>query len=92
MFWPRSAPVEKDVEYSFDAGHCGLDYLTDFDASFWRPINPNEPKDPPEFFYNEDQGTMRLVSEDRAVYTSSSGGEVTLRRHDGPVLLKGLCA
>lgn len=92
LYWPVSAPVEKGVEYSFNSGHCGLDFLTDFDGSFWDAVNPNEPGEPPEFFYNEDEGTMTLVSEDRALYTSSSGEEVTLRRHDGPVLLKGACA
>ena len=91
LFWPISAPVEKGVEYSFNSGHCGLSFLTDFDGSFWDPVNPNEPREPPEFFYNEDEGTMTLVSGDRAVYTSSSGEDVTLRQHDGPVLLKGAC-
>jgi hypothetical protein len=80
-----------DVEYSFNSGHCGLDFLTDFDGSFWDPINPNAPGDPPAFFFNEDQGTMTLVSEDRARYTSSSGEEVSLRRHHGPVLLTEAC-
>lgn len=90
-FWPRSAPVETGVEYSFDTGHCGLGYLTDFDGSFWQPINPNKAEEP-SFFSNEDRGTMTLVSHDRAVYRASTGQRVTLHRHRGAVLLKGLCA
>ena len=91
LFWPSSAPVRKGVEYSFNTGHCGLDFLTDFDGSFWDPVNPNQTGEPPNFFYNEEEGRMRLGSEERAIYTDSSGEEVTLRRHRGPVLLKGRC-
>lgn len=91
-FWPRSRPVKEGVAYAFSTGHCGLDYLTDFDGSFWSPVNPRPGKEPPEFFINEDQGTMTLVAERRAVYESSSGSEVKLRRHPGALVLRGLCA
>ncbi|MFN2490149.1 MAG: hypothetical protein ABR529_10500 [Actinomycetota bacterium] len=70
----------------------GLDHHTDFDGSFWTPINPDAPRDPPRFFYSEDEGTMTLISRQRAVYTSSSGVQVDLHRHHGPLLLKGACA
>jgi hypothetical protein len=90
-FWPRSAPVARGVEYSFSTGHCGLDYLTDFDGSFWHPSNPNHSHDAP-FFSNEDSGTMTLVSHDRAIYTASTDQRVTLHRYRGTIILKGLCA
>jgi hypothetical protein len=41
-------------------GHCGLQFLTDFDGSFWIPINPHPEGNPPEFFYSQDSGTMTL--------------------------------
>lgn len=90
-FWPSSAPVATGVEYSFDTGHCGLDFLTDFDGSFWRPVNQRGDGEAP-FFYSQDSGTMTLVSQDRAVYKASTGRQVTLHRYPGPVLLKGMCA
>lgn len=91
-FWPRSAHVQADVAYAFDTGHCGLSFLTDFDGSFWDPINPNPAGDPPEFFDNDDHGTMTLRPPDTAFYVSSRGLRVKLTRHDGPAILKKLCA
>jgi hypothetical protein len=91
-FWPRSAPVEPGVEYRFNTGHCGLEYLTDFDGSFWRPMDPNGKAEDPLFFYNEDDGAMTLESKNVAVYESSDQQSVTLRRIPGSVTLKGLCA
>lgn len=44
------------------------------------------------FFSNEDGGTMKLVSDDKAEYTSSDGVTVTLERHEDPYLLTGACA
>jgi hypothetical protein len=84
-FWPISAPVDESVAYRFDAGHCGLNHLADFDASFWDPVNPNVGEEP-MFFYSEDAGTIRLVGPDEATYTSSSGQAVMLVRVDGPVV------
>ena len=84
--WPISAPAEPGVAYRFDAGHCGLDHLTDFDGSFWEPVNPNHPGEEPVFFYNQDVGTIELVGVDEARYTASSGDEIRLLRVDGPVV------
>ncbi len=92
LFSPISGEVEEGVTYNFDTGHCGLDFLTDFDGSFWVPVNPNDGGEPPGFFSSEDDGTMKLVSDDKAEYTSSDGVTVTLERHEGPYLLKGACA
>jgi hypothetical protein len=91
-YWPRSAPVEQGVEYQFNSGHCGLEFLTDFDANFWRPLDPNGKQEDPLFFYNEDEGTMTLKSEDSATYESSDGQRVQLERIVGPLTLKGACA
>jgi hypothetical protein len=90
-FWPRSAPVEQGVEYEFNTGHCGLEFLTDFDGSFWRPLDPNGEQEDPLFFYNEDEGTMTLESENISTYESSDGQRVQLERIPGPLTLKGLC-
>jgi hypothetical protein len=86
-FWPRSAPVERGVEYAFEVGHCGLEFLTDFDGSFWRPIPPGEGV-PPSVFINSDVGvgTMVLVEENRALYATVAGSEIRLRRIAGPVV------
>ena len=84
-FWPRSAPAEEGVTYRFDAGHCGLNHLPDFDGSFWEALNPNAGEEP-NYFYNEDIGTIVLLESREARYTSSSGQEVKLTRIDGPVV------
>ena len=62
------------MTYRFDAGHCGLNHLPDFDGSFWDAVNPNVGEEP-IFFYNEDVGTVALLDSDEARYTSSSGQE-----------------
>lgn len=90
-YWPRSAPVEEAVEYRFNTGHCGLDFMTDFDGSFWIPETvPAEEE--PSFYFNEDIGTMQLLAENEAVYTSSAGDAVTLSRHPGPLTTDEACA
>lgn len=81
----RSAPVEPGVVYAFDTGHCGLDFLTDFDGSFWMPINPDGTGDPSVFFYNRDVGAIVLADAEHAWYRSSDGRIVTLERVEGPV-------
>lgn len=81
-FWPRSAPVEQGVTYHMTTyTHCGLDYLFDFDASFWVVESG-----PGHGYLNDpdDEGQVRLVSENRAVYISSLDGEFNLIRIDGP--------
>jgi hypothetical protein len=84
-FWPRSGRVTPTVAYRFDTGHCGLAFLTDFDGSFWRPIDPSD-GEPPGFFINQDAGLIALVDFDSAVYRSSGGREVSLERVRGPVV------
>lgn len=81
-FWPRSAAVEQDVDYEMTVyTHCGLDYLFDFDTSFWLLASGHAHEgaaDP------VDEGVIRLVSDDEALYTSSLGYEFDLTRHEGP--------
>jgi hypothetical protein len=89
-FWPRSAPVEEGVTYRYDTGHCGLDFMIDFDGSFWHAVNPNSGEEP-ILFYDQDVGTIERIDDDRARYRSSSGREVRLERIDGPIVTQ-LCA
>jgi Tol biopolymer transport system component len=89
-FWPRSGPAEVSVAYRFDTGHCGLSFMTDFDGSFWEPVDPSG-GEPPDFFHNQDVGAIALVSADTAIYRSSAGKEVALLRIHGPVTTH-LCA
>ena len=88
-YWPRSAPLEQGVEYRFNTGHCGLGFMTDFDASFWEAA---EDATPPDFYISEDTGTIEVVSEDEAVYRSSDGATATLTRLDGPLVTEEGCA
>jgi hypothetical protein len=81
--WPRSATVEEGVRYRMTVyTHCGLDYLLDFDGSFWEvasgPAYDDTLGDP------DDEGIITLVGVDDAVYESSGGGEFPLRRVEGP--------
>jgi hypothetical protein len=83
-YWPSSGRVTPSSAYRFDTGVCGLDFLADFDGSFWRPVAPGEGR-PPEFFRAEDEGSIALVDFNTAVYRSSTGVEVALDRVSGPV-------
>jgi hypothetical protein len=83
-FYPRSGRVTPSTAYRFDTGHCGLTFLADFDGSFWEPIRPAGGA-MPDSFIDQDEGAIALVDFDEAVYRSSDGTEVTLRRLDGPV-------
>jgi hypothetical protein len=84
-FYPRSARVRSDVAYAFETGPCGLGFLTDFDGSFWRPVDP-ERADSFDLLQNQDLGAIALVARNRAVYRSSEGIEMRLERIHGPVI------
>jgi hypothetical protein len=84
-FSPRSDRIKPGVAYRFETTHCGLSYLTDFDGSFWRPVPPADGQSP-DFFINQDVGAIALVDFDTAIYQSSTGVEVSLRRLDGDVV------
>ena len=38
---PRSAEVADEGTYRFTVPHCGLDWMVDFDASFWKAEHPD---------------------------------------------------
>jgi hypothetical protein len=86
-FWPQSAPVVEGIEYAFEVGHCGLEFLTDFDGSFWLPFESGR-RNPPYVFYGNDDGVGKIVLVDvnRSVYTNFMGVEIPLRRVRGPVV------
>jgi len=87
--WPTSGRVEPGVTYRFAAPHCGLDWLVDFDGSFWEPTYPRGDK--PDYAINSDLGTMTLVGSDEARYVASDASHVSLTRIDGSVVTH-LCA
>jgi hypothetical protein len=85
-FSPRSGRVTPSQAYRFDTGRCGLGFLVDFDGSFWEPVDPGAVPD--ALLADEDVGAIALVDFDRAVYRSSHGIEVELRRLPGPVITR----
>jgi hypothetical protein len=84
-FFPRSGHLEPNIAYVFDTGHCGLGHLSDFDASFWRPVDPAR-ADSFDLLVNQDVGAIALVGHDRAIYRSSGGTEIQMERVGGPVV------
>lgn len=84
-FFPRSGHIEPNIAYVFDTGHCGLGHLTDFDGSFWRPVDPAR-ADSFDLLVNQDVGAMAVVGRDRAIYRSSDGIEIRMERIEGPVV------
>ena len=88
-FWPRSAPLVQGVQYRFNTGHCGLGYLPDFDGSFWIANDPEG--EVPDFFHNEYDGTLVVLSHERALFRAANGDTALLTRHDGPMVISALC-
>jgi hypothetical protein len=86
-FWPRSAQIEQGVVYRFVVPHCGLDWLVDFDGSFWEPVYDMKRK--PDVSVNQDVGTIELVNPNEARYVSSKGLAIRLLRVDGPIVRPG---
>lgn len=74
--------MEEGVDYTMVAyTHCGLDYLLDFDTSFWVVQSRPEGGQLDDPF---DAGVIRLVSEGEAVFVSAAGDEFGLARTEGP--------
>ena len=88
-FEPISPPAVAGVRYRFEVGHCGLNHITDFDGSFWEPVQRQPGADTPSSLINSDRGTIQIVAPRRAIYTSSIGEKVGLLRIDGPVVRGG---
>ena len=72
--WPTSEDIENEGTYFFTVPHCGLDWMVDFDTSFWKAIEPDDygNGDKYPFFYNEDEGTITFTGTDTAVYEAST--------------------
>ena len=85
--WPVTEDVPNEGKYLFTAPHCGIDWMIDFDGSFWDPVKPedygNGERYP--FFINADEGVITFTHDDRAVYQASNGTEIQLRRLKGPI-------
>ena len=62
--------------------HCGIDFWTRFDGSFWDAVHHNNNTgNPPRGLGNPvDVGTMMLTSEDEAEYRSAAGRIFLFRR------------
>lgn len=94
---PGSGDATAGVLYRYKLlSHCGLAYplAWDFDGSFWDPVGGGEPyANPPEGFgYTFDEGTIELVGDDQARYTSSEGVIVDLTRSGDTERRGFLCA
>jgi hypothetical protein len=82
-FWPNSVRVEEGVAYQITVyTHCGLDFLLDFDGSFWKLSA--DPPQTPAWGNPEDSGVITLTGDDTALYRSSQGVEVDVTRLTGP--------
>ena len=80
-----SARVLPGVVYHYEAlTHCGFTATTfDFDGSYWTVVGPSGDGqgNPLEGIGNPtDAGTIELVGQDQALFTSASGIEVKLTR------------
>jgi hypothetical protein len=62
--------------------HCGIDFWTRFDGSYWDAVNyDNSTGNPPPGLGNPyDFGTMTLISEKEAQYVSESGKVIRFTR------------
>ena len=87
--WPRSEDVPNDGTYRFTTPHCGLDWMIDFDASFWQIVDrPGYGKDIPYFFIGTDRGTMTFGGNGNdVIYESSKGVKVPLVRLPGGIVI-----
>jgi hypothetical protein len=86
---PKSSPAEMNKPYDFSLfTHCGVDFSTDFDGSFWDAADKtNRPR---SLDYDFQRGTMTLVDESHARF-DFEGGSVLFVRHTGPKVLPGVC-
>jgi streptogramin lyase len=87
--WPVTEDVANEGKYLFTAPHCGLDWMLDFDGTFWDAIEPDDYGDGENysFFYNSDEGAITFTGDDTATYQASTGEKVDLVRLDGPIVV-----
>ena len=77
------AGVRAGVPYRIEFyTHCGIDFWTRFDGSYWDAVNyDNSTGNPPPGLGNPyDFGTMTLLSENEAQYVSESGKVIRFTR------------
>lgn len=87
--WPVTEEVEDEGTYLFTAPHCGLNWMIDFDASFWKAVKPADygNGDNYPFFYNSDEGTITFTDSESAIYQASTGEQIRLERLAGPIVI-----
>jgi len=92
---PKSVHVAVGHAYPFRLlTHCGVDFATDFDGSYWDLTDPRWLKQQgitPSVGNPFQDGTMTLVDTDTARF-DYPGDHIIFRRHGGPKVVPGLCA
>lgn len=85
--WPVTEDVPNEGKYLFTAPHCGLDWMLDFDGSFWDALEPDDYGNGENysFFYNSDEGAITFSGDDTASYQASTGEWIRLVRLEGPI-------
>lgn len=85
--WPVTEDVPNEGKYLFTAPHCGLDWMLDFDGSFWDALEPDDYGNGENysFFYNSDEGAITFTGNDTASYQAATGERIRLVRLEGPI-------
>ena len=84
---PQSLPPAAPGPRPFTLGHCGLWSGIDAGGSWWDPIGTIDGDHPAAI--NSADGTLVILDQDRATFTSKTGFTVQLVRRDGPKGLPG---
>jgi hypothetical protein len=80
----KSPQADPQEAYCFKAGHCGLDWVVDFDGSFWR-VGSWDSAERPSSLINGELGKIRLVGPDEAEFTAWQPEGVTFEVGTGHV-------
>jgi hypothetical protein len=83
----QSQPPVTPGPRQFTLGHCGLWSGIDAGGSWWDPIGTVDGDHPDAI--NSAEGTLAILDQDRASFTSNGGLTVQLVRRDGPKGLPG---
>ena len=88
VFDPISAPIDEEVAYLFDLGHCGLLSPVDLDGSFWDPLDgvtssgaELDLAGDPEMI-NAAAGAIVVIG-DEMRFRTALGSVVRFERHEG---------
>ncbi len=80
--------------YPYQLQHCGVGSPIDFDGSLWDVLGAQNGRDAEATeeqvgeLINAGSGSMTLVDPDHALFRTSSGLILGLRRHDGPKMFQ----